>query len=392
MRRSLQALNGIVMPKHVGPIARGSSSTVPTGNGSRDSFSIMTFNVQFYIQFCRVLKELEQLQIDYGPHKRSGLIKSQHGMSLPEIIKQWRQHGDQGFEKYKALPCVQANFRGICELMAQVQPDIVAVQEGRNGLDLRAEAPGFSLETVVSADAPSLQLDTQSIAAAGAVTNQLLLNKANSMITLRESWQLLTKTGGPKDLKTGHPDVPRFAAGVRVEVKGQLLDVVCMHLTGGRVDDMRWKQLRDQRFKENEYVISSKFQPTVPMLIMGDFNAPSTPEEVSSEHARSLGAVTDEDISCFKQYMVGVHDELVNIGWKPAYKKNDLPIHTSVFGSSVDWVYVSPNWPDNWAIGKPRVIDVIHASNESWASYPGGNGLQMSLSDHNPVTVDIEIS
>eukprot|EP00617_Octactis_speculum_P002686 CAMPEP_0185788872 /NCGR_PEP_ID=MMETSP1174-20130828/148196_1 /TAXON_ID=35687 /ORGANISM="Dictyocha speculum, Strain CCMP1381" /LENGTH=277 /DNA_ID=CAMNT_0028482759 /DNA_START=99 /DNA_END=932 /DNA_ORIENTATION=- len=276
--------------------------------------------------------------------------------------------------------------------MAQVQPDIVAVQEGRNGLDIRAEASGYLLETVASADAPSLQLDDKSIAAAGAVTNQLLLNQANNSLQLCGSWTLLTNQNrvgheSPKS-KLVPLDVPRFAVGVRVQVQGQQLDVVCTHLTGGRVDDMRWMELRDQRFKEMQCIINERYHPRIPMVILGDFNAP---KEVSKEHAESLGATTDEDMVHFNHYMVGVHDELEKIGWRPAYRKHDLSMDTSAFGSSVDWCYLSPNWPENWVIGNPRVIDVIRASDESWASYSGDCGLQLSLSDHNPVMFDIVI-
>jgi hypothetical protein len=94
----------------------------------------------------------------------------------------------------------------------------------------------------------------------------------------------------------------------------------------------------------------------------------------------------------FKDYMVGVHRKLKEIGWRQVYTKDDLALPTSVFGSSVDWAYASPNWPTSLSIRKPHVIDVIHAADESWASCSDASGLKLSLSDHNPVMMDIRIS
>lgn len=186
-------------------------------------------------------------------------------------------------------------------------------------------------------------------------------------------------------------DCARCAAGLRINISGQPLDIVSTHLTGGRYDDEQWRRFRTQRADEVLRIINNKFDADVPMVILGDFNAPSTEAEVSEDYGRTLGAASEQDMLGFKEYMVGVHARLQELGWKPAYSKSDLSIPSSVFGATVDWVYLSPNWPESLEIVGVHAVDVIHASDEAWASYPAGSSLKLSLSDHNPVVVDMQL-
>eukprot|EP00931_Biecheleriopsis_adriatica_P055655 TRINITY_DN32958_c0_g1_i1.p1 TRINITY_DN32958_c0_g1~~TRINITY_DN32958_c0_g1_i1.p1 ORF type:complete len:396 (+),score=51.55 TRINITY_DN32958_c0_g1_i1:57-1244(+) len=345
---------------------------------------IMTFNVQFYVQFSRVLSELNQLQIRYGPFKHKGFIQSLDGNSLDELTKE-----GVDLEAYKTKPAIKSNFEAICMFMKSHRPDVLAVQEGIKGMDITAEKgpmppsdAGYNLQTVISADG-----QTCKIPRGGTMVNQIALNVANPALAAVSSWQIKTKAGSDTD----EEDVARCAAGLRVNISGQPLDIVSTHLTGGRYDDRRWRQYRTQRLDEVCHIIDSKFDPDVPMMILGDFNAPSTQEEVNEEYGRILGVASDEDMAVYKEYMVGVHAKLRELGWKPAYSKNDLSIPSSAFGATVDWVFLSPNWPESLKVVGVHVVDVIHASEASWASYPAGGSLKLSLSDHNPVVLDIHL-
>lgn len=373
---------------------RSSASEAGAPQGQAQSIRVMTFNVQFYAQMSRVLAELEKLEISYGPFKHSGLARSSQGRSLQDLAAELPplSSGDAGFEAYKALPVVKGNFRAITEFLRAYAPDLVALQEGNKGMDIVATGENYDLQVVATAEAE------RHFATKGVLVNQVLLNRGNPQLKLGDTWSLTTKAGGANgapefaDSLEGDRDVPRAAAGVRVHLGSRSLDFVSIHLTGGRFDDRHWKQYRQQRFQEIQRVIDEKFDSDVPMLLLGDFNAPSTPEEVDDGYGRALGADNAEELEIFKEYMVGVHEELKARGWTPAYTKDDLPRPTSVFGSSVDWVYASPNWPQSWKIGTPSVPDVVHASSESWAEYPAGSGTKLSLSDHNPVILDILVS
>jgi len=344
------------------------------------SVRIMTFNVQFYIQFSRVLAELGKFKIRYGPFSHAGLVKSLDGAALEELANK------HDLDSFKNRPAVKGNFDAICEFMQAHRPDIVAIQEGIKGMDIFVEdtsdAAGYRLQASASADGQTCRIPK-----GGTMVNQVLLNVANPSLAKVSSWQLQTK---PQNFELDG-DCARCAAGLRVSIRGQLLDIVSIHLTGGRYDDKHWKMFRSQRWDEIRRVIDSKFDPEVPMLILGDFNAQSTEGEVNEGYGRSLGATSDAEMAIFKEYMVGVHKKLQELGWKPAYTKSDLPIPSSVFGGTVDWVYKSPNWPDSLHIVGVDVLDVIHASDAPWASYPAGGSLKLSLSDHNPVVFDIEL-
>eukprot|EP00930_Biecheleria_cincta_P017493 TRINITY_DN13896_c0_g1_i2.p1 TRINITY_DN13896_c0_g1~~TRINITY_DN13896_c0_g1_i2.p1 ORF type:complete len:402 (+),score=55.17 TRINITY_DN13896_c0_g1_i2:54-1208(+) len=327
---------------------------------------IMSFNVKFYSQFSCVLAELGNMQIKYGPFSHTGLIQSQEGFK------------DFDQDNHGRLPVIQGNFDAVCKFLQSQRPDVVAIQEGVKDMDISVKDIGYSLQTLSSAFDPK----NPSVILA----NQVLLNTENPLIEVVDSWHLMTKVGG-----NGPEDESRFAAGLRVYVAGQPLDIVSTHLTGGRFDDKKWRQYRTQRLKEISCVIEHKFDPTVPMIILGDFNAPSTAAEVSHGYGRALGATSDDDLEMFTEYMIGVHGKLQQLGWKPAYTKDDLSIPTSVFGGTVDWVYTSPNWPESIRLVGIDVLDVVHASSEPWASYPAGSSLKLSLSDHNAVVLDFQI-
>lgn len=328
-------------------------------NGTLQSpkLTLMTFNLQIYVQKCRLLPVTEGLtsltdyynKEDYKDRFSELTVKIQ-------VLKS---------AAYFDFDCVHEGKRALESLVKSIGTDVVLMQEAAfaSPLDL---SPVFNMAANAGAEMTSWNVQ---------LANQVAVRE-NVFVVQNEGF--LTKSG--------HPERAAACARIVVQTVDVPIDVCSIHTVGGRFDDPKFKEFLQERQNEVQKVMGKK-DDGVPMVIAGDFNAQfdrATAEAGIGFYISNILKLSQADQEAFYQYTTGVHEYFANLGWEPAYTPGTLGLTTgegsgpwtgtSIFGSIVDWVYLSPDFQE-----------LTHLAVKSATTVPA-----LDITDHNGVLVTFE--
>lgn len=194
----------------------------------------------------------------------------------------------------------------------------------------------------------------------------------------REDWSTVMEL-------TTQCEVPRCV--VAVTVKGLL--VANTHLCGGNeavFDDVEFRKLTGSKSGE----VSEIIQHLLPDVIVGDFNAGRDSSIAAAKLSKyDLYQQLDEaDKQLFlNDYYLSVHNLLQDNNYMAAYDEETIP-RTSIYGSTVDWIYYSPRQISGVTVALTMpLMSVISTANTSGASSVSSQ----ALSDHDGVYVRLQL-